>query len=240
MRRSEWYPCVSVRHLFTRDHPPVVKLPPAGSYMLYPLGTPESQPRARIAAQRLEGEERQTLALAGAPSLLANLKHIVEQTGAEIVLSSTWREHNGKAVYSCKCYSSVKSTSIKEYKAQRTLRDRAGTDPHATVPTLSGDHQAGIPLSHALSCDHRARYAYACVPTPQHKFGCQPTVTGACRLSTLCQGQCYDLLRIVLHMVIGRKRDLLTEVRLESSTSCGVTQCRPRPPTAFHPPLLLL
>ena len=46
---------------------------------------------SRIAAQRLEGEEQQTLALAGAPSLLANLKHIVDQTGAHIVLSSTWR-----------------------------------------------------------------------------------------------------------------------------------------------------
>ena len=44
MRRSEWYPCFSVRHVFTRDHPPVVKLPPACSHVL-PPGDPESQPR---------------------------------------------------------------------------------------------------------------------------------------------------------------------------------------------------
>ena len=45
---------------------------------------------SRAAAARLE-EEKQTLMLAGAPSLLANLKYIVDQTGASIVLSSTWR-----------------------------------------------------------------------------------------------------------------------------------------------------
>lgn len=54
MRRSEWYPCVSVRHLFTRDHPPVVKLPPAGSYMLPPRD-PESQPRGENRAGGREG-----------------------------------------------------------------------------------------------------------------------------------------------------------------------------------------
>ena len=46
---------------------------------------------SRVAAHRLEGEELQTLALAAAPSLLANLKHIIAQTGARVVLSSTWR-----------------------------------------------------------------------------------------------------------------------------------------------------
>lgn len=35
--------------------------------------------------------DAELLALAGAPSLMANLKFIIDQTGAEIVLSSTWR-----------------------------------------------------------------------------------------------------------------------------------------------------
>ena len=46
---------------------------------------------SRAAAQRLHGEAQQTLALAGAPRLIRALKHLVEQTNAQIILSSTWR-----------------------------------------------------------------------------------------------------------------------------------------------------
>ena len=42
--KSEWYPCVSVRHVLIAADRSVVKLPPAGSYML-PLRDPESYPR---------------------------------------------------------------------------------------------------------------------------------------------------------------------------------------------------
>ena len=36
MRRSEWYPCFSMLHLLVAADSSVVKLPPAGSYMLPP------------------------------------------------------------------------------------------------------------------------------------------------------------------------------------------------------------
>jgi hypothetical protein len=82
---------------------------------------------SRIAAERLPGEAEQALALAGAPSLLARLKLIIERTGAQIVLSSTWR---------------IDSTAIVEERLRSVGLSLLGATPQLSEEEPGDEHFA--------------------------------------------------------------------------------------------------